>query len=221
MMDVWPLDQFGLHRYSLQYASVKLAKKHSEFWTISFFRGAVGTLAALMTALLSKNRRGSLLGANPSNIKWLLLRGVLGGITIISAFIAVTVRVESSTTIRRATTTCLTLGDALPQEVEISHATVIIATSTLWTAALAVLLERGTWKWGDTFAAIFCLLGVVLVVKPTPIWHPAKKKDDHNPLLGLCCAVLSAVSQAGVNMTIRRIKEEDTSVITLYAMVVE
>jgi len=78
--------------YSAQYATVKLGKDHSGFWAMTFFRGVVGTGAALITALLSRKRQGSLFGAHTGNIKWLLLRGVLGAITIISAFLAVTVR---------------------------------------------------------------------------------------------------------------------------------
>jgi len=81
----------GIRRYSAQYATVKLAHKHSEFWTISFFRGVVGSLAAITTALLSKRRQGPLYGHHKENMKWLILRGMLGGITIISAFLAVTV----------------------------------------------------------------------------------------------------------------------------------
>ena len=100
------------------------------------------------------------------------------------------------------------------QQIDLSDATVILATSTLWTAAMAAVLEKGSWTRGDTLAALLCIAGIVLVTKPDPL-----KESEGKVVLGITCAIVSAMSQGAVNMTIRRIKEEDTSVITLYAMV--
>jgi len=77
--------------YSIQYVDVKKAGKHHGGWTISFFRGLIGMGAATVSALLTKSRKGPLWGSRRENIKWLVWRGIFGGITIISSFIAVLV----------------------------------------------------------------------------------------------------------------------------------
>jgi drug/metabolite transporter (DMT)-like permease len=60
------------------------------FWTVSAFRGMTGGTLAVTAAAFSKTRKGSIMGER-RNLKWLLLRGLLGGITIISNFAAITV----------------------------------------------------------------------------------------------------------------------------------
>lgn len=105
------------------------------------------------------------------------------------------------------------------QEIELSDAAVIMATSTVWTAVLAVFVENGSWSKGDTLAAVFCTGGVVLVTKPGPLFPGPDSESSSDVAMGVICALVAAISQAGVNMTIRKIKDEDTSVITLYAMV--
>ena len=94
----------------------------------------------------------------------------------------------------------------------------ILATSTLWTAAISAVFEKGDWNKGDTLAALACIVGIILVTKPDPIF-PHNDEDEGNTPFGIACAVVAAMSQGAVNVCIRRIKAEDTSVITLYAMV--
>ena len=77
---------------SVQYMDVKRAGKTHGFWTISFFRGLVGAIASAIAALLNKKRTSPLYGKR-ENIKWLVARGVLGGITITTAFVAVLVSI--------------------------------------------------------------------------------------------------------------------------------
>jgi len=91
----------------------------------------------------------------------------------------------------------------------------------VWTAAMAAVFEKGSWTRGDTLAAIFCIVGIILVTKPAPLFYHPSEDDEGNVTLGITCALVSAISQGAVNMCIRRIREEDTSVLTLYAMVSE
>ena len=60
------------------------------FWTISFFRNLVGATASVIVSLLNFRRVGPIYGQR-KNFKWLVVRGVLGGISINAAFFAVQV----------------------------------------------------------------------------------------------------------------------------------
>jgi len=48
-------------------------------------------VAALLSALMTRSRKGPLWGAHRENVKWLVLRGIFGGTTIITSFLAVLV----------------------------------------------------------------------------------------------------------------------------------
>jgi drug/metabolite transporter (DMT)-like permease len=83
---------FSAFIYSLQSLNVKLLGDDYRFWTISFFRGVTGTVASLASGAANrKNREGPLWGSE-KNRRWLIIRGLLGGITIITAFAAISVR---------------------------------------------------------------------------------------------------------------------------------
>ena len=75
---------------SVQYMQVKRAGKIYGPWTISFFRNLVGATASVVVSVLNKERAGAIYGQR-KNFKWLVLRGILGGIAINAAFFAVQV----------------------------------------------------------------------------------------------------------------------------------
>jgi hypothetical protein len=77
--------------YSLQSLNVKLLGSRSGFWTISFFRGVSGMILAMCSGYMSKYREGPIWGKR-ENVRWLVLRGILGAVTIIAFFAALTVR---------------------------------------------------------------------------------------------------------------------------------
>ena len=80
-------------------------------------------------------------------------------------------------------------------------------------------MEKGAWTRADTLAALLSLGGVVLIVKPQPFFGTSAREGVGDIVLGIVCAFTAAIAQAGLNMTIRLIRDENTSVITLYAMV--
>jgi drug/metabolite transporter (DMT)-like permease len=104
------------------------------------------------------------------------------------------------------------------QAMDLSEASVIIFTAPLWTAILSVVTEKkGSWTRSDTAAAVCCIFGMVLIMKPPAIFGGEATSPETG--LGVMSALISAISMAGVNISIRKVKEEDTSTITLYAMV--
>jgi len=105
-----------------------------------------------------------------------------------------------------------------------------MATGTMWTAVLGAVFEKGTWNTGDTIATLFCIIGLVLITQPGPLFddenmqsqQQQQQQQQHkrgDPLLGYLAALMSAISHGFLNLTIRRIKDEDTSVVTIYGMV--
>lgn len=102
-------------------------------------------------------------------------------------------------------------------------ASTIIFTAPLWTAALACVFDKGAWGMVDTFAALCCLMGMLLITRPPGVFADTSLPADsgRKPLssLGLLSALVSAITAAGVNLTIRRLKSEEAATITLYAMV--
>jgi len=74
------------------YVEVKQANRHNKAGTITLCSSVVGGTVSLMAALLKKDREGPIYGTHPHNFKWLVLRGVLGGISVVSAFAAIQVR---------------------------------------------------------------------------------------------------------------------------------
>lgn len=152
----------------------------------------------------------------------LMIRGLLGGLTITTAFFAIT-------------------------HWNLAEASVVIFTAPLWTALLALVLEKGrplfkswqyeyiqfgaksiltdvyflitgTWHWVDTVSAVCCFLGMIFITRPPGIFGKAEGEDFAKDLPGFFSAIFSAISMAGVNISIRKLKNEDPSVITFYAM---
>lgn len=69
----------------------------------------------------------------------------------------------------------------------------------------------------DTFAAICCLFGVCLVTKLFEKGGGSAMGAGLD-MWGVTAALVSAITAAGVNITIRKLKSESAATITLYAM---
>jgi drug/metabolite transporter (DMT)-like permease len=162
--------------YSIQYLDVKMISFFGP-WTISFFRGATGTAVSLLFAILYVD---NVLGKKK---KELLVRGVLGGLTLISSFIAVI-------------------------NLDLHVATVIIATSPLWTMFCA---KKEAWRPRYTLASIACIGGLLLSLY---------RKDYGNKhiIIGTIGALCSSLLTSAVNVMVFEIKDEDTIVIVFYSM---
>lgn len=180
---------------SLQGLSVAfLARRGYLFWTITCMHGVSGSLLCMLVAA-AKSPDGvrSLFRASPGNRELLMLRAALGGVTVITAFYAVSY-------------------------MDLGQATVIMATSPLFTAAMLSCFDEGTWSMSNSVAAVTCIFGMVLMTKCPPFFpRPSQPLSDMMP--GLLASFASALSMAGINVCVRRMPQEDLLVITWWGMV--
>lgn len=164
--------------YSLQNAGVVLSGDNVGFWTICACRGAVG--AVLMLFFLFRG------GWHSSAWRLLLLRSVLGGVTILSLFFAV-----------------LRCGIAVPA--------VLTSTSPLWAALLAPKAHR--WAFRDVVLGGCCVVGVFLMM-----FDRMRRHYDGSFYMGVASALVSAISQAGVNLTVRGLRDEPPALVAFWGM---
>lgn len=117
-----------------------------------------------------------------NNVKLLVFRGLLGGTTVCAGYFAV-------------------LHCSLLQ------ATMVFSTAPLFTAAIKSRYG-GYWTIYDTVAALLCIAGVIVVTfEQTTGIHVV-----HNMMyMGLSAALLSALSQAGVNTLITMAEDPPTT----------
>lgn len=87
-------------------------------------------------------------------------------------------------------------------------ATVILSTSPVWTAILT--FRSGLWTFTDTATTLTCIVGVYFVSSGTT-------STSTLSWLGIGSAILSSLSQAVVNITIKQ-TSESTGLITFYGM---
>jgi drug/metabolite transporter (DMT)-like permease len=69
----------------------------------------------------------------------------------------------------------------------------------------------------DSLSALCCVVGMLLITRP-PLLFPSAQPSKPVNALGVLAGLVSALSAAGVNLTIRRLKSETAATITLYAM---
>jgi drug/metabolite transporter (DMT)-like permease len=91
----------------------------------------------------------------------------------------------------------------------LSIGTTIVSTSPLWTAFFSAFVKRKVWHRIDTVATILCLIGLGII---TSFNYNDRK------LIYILLALLSAILQGGVNVMIDEIKDENTIIISLFAM---
>jgi len=80
------------------------------------------------------------------------------------------------------------------------------------------MYSKDNWFLSDTLSCVACLVGMISINHPAFTIGPSTRTFKQ-VLLGITAALLSAITAAGVNISIRKLKNETTAVITLYAMV--
>lgn len=191
--------------YSLEAVNVKLMGKDVGYWTISVWRGGVGAVCCLTSYFATPREEGTNPLGQAANRPMLALRGVTGAAAVISSFAALT---------------SMDMGDA----------TCIFSTAPLWTALIAVSVRKGTWSHFDTLAAICCTVGVLLVLKPSPLSSTPSLPPSplptgastpilRNTPFGILMALVSAVTTAAFTVLTRYVQHENTSVVSGYVMV--
>lgn len=125
---------FSALLYSLQNVAALFSGDIFGFWTLCVFRGMVGSVLCLLWA------RGHVLTTG-GHQKFLIIRSVLGGATIISLFFSI-------------------LKCGLPTT------TIITSTSSLWTAGIGYWISPERYKWSllDLFLAVWCIGGIAVLL---------------------------------------------------------
>jgi drug/metabolite transporter (DMT)-like permease len=95
----------------------------------------------------------------------------------------------------------------------VSTTTLITSTSSLWTAWIGskVLPEQYQWKFHDVLIALWCFSGIVVLCI-------GNHNHSFSNYLGMTCALLSAIFQALVNVTIKCLDKEGTMVVAFWGM---
>jgi len=168
--------------YSLQNVDARFSGNLFGFWTMCVFRGVVGTIICACLLRVDGKKHSM------KNLRFLVLRSILGGATIIASFFAI-----------------LKCG--------LSTTTVITSTSSLWTALIGYIISPQKYKWAfyDIVIALWCIVGVVVL-----------SLNNHNQniyhYIGITSALLSAIFQSGVNLTIKHLDQESPAWIALWGM---
>jgi drug/metabolite transporter (DMT)-like permease len=174
--------------YSLQNLDVKVYSSNHNCWSAIFSRGLMGTFLTL-TCISIKGY--PIRGTEKGSIKQLTYRGLLGGITNVLGFYAI----------------------ANTRDLGIT--TILMSTSPVWTLLLTrILTGNNTWVWHDATSVALCSAGVGVIF----FKFPYKEYSHYQELAGDVCAILSALSQAGVNMLLRNMKTENAITTTFYSM---
>lgn len=104
--------------YSLESVNVKLLGKDVGFWTISVWRGVVGLVCCGLSYTAGRRPPGTHWLGQPGIRRFLALRGAMGAAAVISSFAALV-------------------------NMDMADATSLMSTAPLWTALMAVLMNKG------------------------------------------------------------------------------
>lgn len=124
--------------YSVESVNVKLLGKDVGFWTISVWRGVVGLVCCVGSYLAGRRREGTHWAGRPELRQFLALRGAMGAAAVISSFAALT-------------------------NMDLADATCLMSTAPLWTAAMAVGMQKSECGGGGFFSFLF-VAGLVFMV---------------------------------------------------------
>lgn len=96
---------------------------------------------------------------------------------------------------------------------DLSTTTIITSTASLWTALLGFLISPTKYKWEfhDLIIALWCIGGIVVL-----------SSEQHQGVyyyVGIISAILSAIFQSGVNLTIKQLDKENPAWVALWGMV--
>jgi len=123
-------------------------------------------------------------------IKPLVLRGFLGGLTIVVLFLTLSL-------------------------IDLSIAAFMFSLSSMWTMMISCLWYKTPWRYGwDTLAVVIGVGGILCIL--APMFHRPVRFQEQT--MGILLGLLASVLQALVNVTIQDLREEDPSVIIGYSM---
>ena len=123
--------------YSLQYLDIKSISDYFGIWLITFFRGATSLIISLACLCISYkfDPELNILGKRK---KLLLIRGFLGGLSIICSFLAV-------------------------KNLNLSIATVILSTGPILTGIMSCYFKKDSWTRLNTFSLLICFSGLLII----------------------------------------------------------
>jgi drug/metabolite transporter (DMT)-like permease len=95
---------------------------------------------------------------------------------------------------------------------DLSTTTVITSTASLWTALLGYMISPIKYKWEvhDLIIALWCIAGIVIV--------SSNQHEGVYYYMGIISAILSAIFQSGVNLTIKQLDNEHPAWVALWGM---
>lgn len=96
---------------------------------------------------------------------------------------------------------------------DLSTTTIITSTASLWTALLGYMISPTKYKWEvhDLMIALWCIGGIVVL--------SSEQHQGVSYYVGIISAVLSAIFQSGVNLTIKQLDKENPAWVALWGMV--
>jgi drug/metabolite transporter (DMT)-like permease len=181
--------------YACQNFNVKLLSPYFDTWLILMVRSSTAFLISFLSCLYFDIR--PLLGHQK---KKLLLRGCLGGSSIVFGYLSI-------------------------RYLPLSTASFLNATSPLWTAILCFFYRSSldlVWTRKDTLGVFISLCGIVLLYfNDFQDFKNIRGRGDRKDLdyiLGVVFGTLCSFSQALVTVTTRDIRDENTLVISTYSM---
>jgi len=181
--------------YACQNFNVKLLSPYFDTWLILMVRSSTAFLISFLSCLYFDIR--PLLGHQK---KKLLLRGCLGGSSIVFGYLSI-------------------------RYLPLSTASFLNATSPLWTAILCFFCRSSldlVWTRKDTLGVFISLCGIVLLYfNDFQDFRDLRHLQDQRDLdfiMGVVFGTLCSFSQALVTITTRDIREEHTLVISTYSM---
>jgi len=166
--------------YSLQNLNVKMLIPLYSIWTITLFRGLCSAIISIFLILIFNIR--PVLGQQKRK---LVIRGMLGSLAILFGFVSL-------------------------EYIDLSLATILLSTSSVWMAVIASMYFTKEWHWFSNIGVLLILGGISMLTMDNMF--------KFNHLIGIGFAFLSSIFSAAANLTIRDIKEESSIIITLYAM---
>lgn len=96
------------------------------------------------------------------------------------------------------------------QNCGLSTTTILTSTAPLWTALMDYLVSPKKYRRSDLGVALWCMGGLAVLLSD---YH----HDDHY-VVGVVSALVSAILQSAVNLTIRKLDKEDPAWVALWGM---
>lgn len=93
----------------------------------------------------------------------------------------------------------------------LSTATVLTSTAPLWTVLNDYMMFSKNYKRSDFWIAMWCMGGLIVLLS-------GQHRGNHYYYMGVASAIVSAILQSAVNLTIRQLDKEDPAWVALWGM---